>query len=158
MNLHYSYPDNLKNQPHRYFSLELITCNSKFSKKIYSLIIFNISENSTRELQFKRRIMEGFRVCFKNCIWKTSKVKSNRLFFILEKNNLGWNFWAKNVLTLLKRITDTFTCLALPRKITNFIQCCKQKSFCLRYSSASKNSETSNQKMQEHLLVYFNRL
>ena len=89
---------------------------------------------------------------------KTSKVKSNHLFFILEKKNLGLTFWAKNVLTLLKRITGTFKCLALPRKITDFFQYCNQKSFCLRYSSASKTSENSNQKMQEHFLVYFNRL
>ena len=40
-------------------------------------------------------------------IWKTSKVKSNHLFIIFEKKNLGLIFWAKNFLTLLKRITDT---------------------------------------------------
>ena len=61
-------------------------------------------------------------------------------------------------MTLLKRITDTFKYLALPKQTTDFFQCCKQKPFCLRYPSASKNSENSNQGKQEHLLVYSNRL
>ena len=50
----------------------------------------------TREPQSKRRILEVVCVCFKRCIWKTSIAKSNHLFFILEKKNLGLTFWAKN--------------------------------------------------------------
>ena len=57
-------------------------------------------------------------VCFKSCIWKTSMVKSNHLFFNLEKKDLGLTLWAKNDMNFLKRINDTFKCLTLPKKIT----------------------------------------
>ena len=94
--------------------------------------MFNISEKSTRELQSKRRILEGFCVCFKSCIWKTSKVKSNHLFSIYEKKNLGLTFWAKNFMTLLKRITDTFKYLALPKQTTNFFSVLQAEAILLK--------------------------
>ena len=86
---------------------------------------------------------------------KTSKVKSDHIFFILKKKNLGLTFWAKKCPDLLKK---NYWHFALPRNITDFFQYCKRKSFCLSYSSASENSKNSNQKTQEHFLVYFNRL
>ena len=45
--------------------------------------------------------------------------KSNHFFFILEKKDLGLTFCVKNALTLLKRLTITFKCLALPKRNTN---------------------------------------
>ena len=97
-------------------------------------IIFNISEKSTRELQFKRRILEGFCVCVKSCIWKTCKVKSNHLFFILEKENLG-----KKCPALLKRITDTFKCLALTKKLlTDFVSVLQAEVILLKVLSCKQ--------------------
>ena len=70
--------------------------------------------------QSKRRILEGVCVSVKSCIWKTFIVKYIHLFFIFEKKNyFSLTFCAKNFLTLLKRITDTFKCLALPKRIDN---------------------------------------
>ena len=92
---------------------------------MHSLIIFNILEKSTSEPQSKRRILAGFWVCFKSCIWKTSTAKSNHTFFILEKKDLDLTFLAKNILALLKRITDTLKRISLPKTITDIFQCCK---------------------------------
>ena len=77
-----------------------------------------------RELQSNRRILKGVCVYFKSRICKTFIVKSNHLFFGL---------------TLLKRITDAFKCLALRQRITNWYFSVLQVTvILLRYSSASK--------------------
>ena len=79
-------------------------CNSKYSnQKIHSLIIFNISEKSIRTPHTKRRILEGFCVCFISCIWKTSVVKSNHLFFIFEKKGLTLDILGKRGPDTLKK-------------------------------------------------------
>ena len=91
MSLHYICSDNLKTNLIDISLTGNDNCTSKLSNKkyIHLFTIFNISEKSTRELQSKRRTLKGFCVCFKSCIWKTSKVKSNHLFFILDKKILG---------------------------------------------------------------------
>ena len=125
------------------------------TKNIVTYLLFSVfqkhlPENYSSSVLFWKNFVLGLKVVYGELL------KSNLIIFssILRKRTL-----AKNVLTLLKRITDTFKCLALPKKLlTDFFQCCRQKSFCSRCSSVSKNSENSNQKIQEHHLVYFNRL
>ena len=82
--------------------LELIIVIRNFSTKNTFTCYFQYFR---REPQSKCSILKGVCVYFKSCIWKTSIVKSNYLFFSL---------------TLLKRIADTFKCLVLPKRITNW--------------------------------------
>ena len=88
-------------------------CHPKLSKRkiftYYFQYFRKIYKRTTAPSYFGRNL----RLLY---IWKTSKVKSNYLFFILKKKNLGLTFRAKYVLALLQRITDTFKCLALPKK------------------------------------------
>ena len=100
-----------------------------------------------REPQSKCRILKGVCVYFESYVWKTFILQSYHLFFSL---------------TLLKRITDTFKCLALPKSITNWYISLLQVEvlllkalFCKQ--KLGKLQPKKKKKMQEHLLVYFNR-
>ena len=138
MSLHYISPDILKNYWHRHFTdNNWITVILNFpTKKIFTY--FQYFRKICQRTQSKRRIFEGFCVCFKSCIWKTL-VESDHVFLMLKKKDLGLTFFAKNVQTLLKRIDNTFKSLALQEEWLTDIFQYWSKSF--RYSFASKNSE-----------------
>ena len=86
MSLHYICPDNLNR-------LELIIVIINFPTKniftYYFQYFKKIYKRATVQASYFGRILRLFDFA------KTSKVRSNHLFFILEKKNLGLTFWAK---------------------------------------------------------------
>ena len=60
-------------------------CNSKlFNKRDIPLLFLIFQKSLQKNHGLNGRVSEGFCVCFENCLWKTSMVKPNYLFFILD--------------------------------------------------------------------------
>ena len=78
-------------------------CNTKVSnKKDIHLLTLIFQKNHSPDVVF----WKDFEFALKVEYGKLLKVKPNSPFSIIKKKDIGLTFWAKNVLTVLKRITD----------------------------------------------------